>query len=229
MSLCVGCVSGPGGGSYSETTFSGLPSRRLLGLIVLATVPLVVAGLLFKDYLEDEVRSPKIVGGLLIVSGVVLWLAEVVGRRALAPAGSNSGHDVGWRNGVLIGVAQAIAVLPGISRAGSTVSAGMALGMSREFAARFSFLLAVPAIAGAGLFLIIDAISEESLSRSDWWLVALGVAISFAVGHAAIAGLLRLLRGRGFAPIIAYMLISGAAVLIARAAGAKASNIALRC
>ena len=167
MSLCVGCVSGPGGGSYSETTFSGLPPRRLLGLIVVATVPLVVAGLLFKDFLEDEVRSPEIVGGLLMVSGVVLWLAEVVGQRTRSSAGSNSADDVGWRNGVLIGVAQAIAVLPGISRAGSTVSAGMALGMSREFAARFSFLLAVPAIAGAGLFLMVDAISEESLSRSD--------------------------------------------------------------
>ena len=217
-SLCRGSVVGgavalgaQGGGDAIS-----ISARRLLGFIAVATVPLVIAGLLLKDFLEDEVRSPEIVGGLLIVTAAVLWLAEVAGRRVRAPASG----AVGWRSSALVGVAQAVAVLPGISRAGTTISAGMALGMSRELAARFSFLLAVPAIAGAGLFLIVDAIAEESLDGREWGLVALGVAISFVVGYAAIAGLLRLLRRRGFTPIIAYMVASGVAVLAARAAGA---------
>jgi undecaprenyl-diphosphatase len=190
-----------------------MPARRVIWLVALATIPVAVAGYFVKDFLEENLRTPEVAAMSLLITGALLTAAELIGRRNRRLASATE-KDSG-----VVGLFQVAALLPGLSRSGSTMSAAMMGDMTRDAAARFSFLLAVPAIGGAVIFVIADVIINEGFSGHPWGMFALGGGVSFITGYVAIAWLMRILRTRNFTPFIAYVLVVGVAVLIARAAG----------
>ena len=190
---------------------SGIPARNLLGLIVVAMIPLIVAALFIRESLEANFRTPEAVGWLLIGTAVALLIGELLGQRTRRIS------DLKIPDAVAIGLAQILAAFPGISRSGVTMVAGMALGMTRDGAARFSMLLATPAIAGAGLLFAIDSL--DGTDNPDWGAAVLGAALSGITAYFAIAGLMKLLRNGSFRPFIAYCGVVGVAVVMARFAG----------
>lgn len=190
-----------------------MSARRVVWLVGLATIPVAISGFFLKSELEDRFRDPAWVGASLLLTAGLLILAELAGKRnrRLAQAGE--------RDSILAGLFQAIAVLPGVSRAGSTMAGGMLGNLTRDAAARLSFLLAVPAIGGSAVFLLVDVLAEEGLSDRPWGLIILGAVISFITGYVAIAWLMRVLRTRSFKPFIVYVAVLGVAVLVASAFG----------
>jgi undecaprenyl-diphosphatase len=191
-----------------------MPARRVVWLVALATVPVAISGYFLEDLLADTLRNPETVAISLLVTAGLLTAAELIGRRNRRLATTTE------KDSALVGLFQAVAVLPGVSRSGSTMAGGMIGNMTRDAAARFSFLLAVPAIGGAAVFLLAEVILNEGFSGHPWGMILLGGVISFITGYFAIAWLMRILRTRSFTPFIAYVAIVGVAVLIARAAGA---------
>jgi undecaprenyl-diphosphatase len=191
-----------------------MPARKLVWMLVLASIPVAVLGLVLKNALETMMRKPEEVGIALLVTAALLVVAEVVGKRSTRLA------SITIRETMFAGLFQAIAVIPGVSRAGSTMAGGMVGGLTRDAAARLSFLLAVPAIGGSGLFLMLDVIQSEGLGERPWGMIILGAIIAFITGYVAIAWLMRVLRTMSFRPFIAYVAIVGFAVLVARAFGA---------
>ena len=180
---------------------------RLLVLLAIGSVPAGLTGVIFDAFLEDEVRSPIVVGVMLIVFGVVLYLAERFsrGRRDVA---STDVADAVW-----VGAAQAISLIPGVSRSGITISAAMARGFSRQEAARLSFLLATPAILGAGLLKSGEAV-VEGIPSEDVDAIVAGAIVSGVVGWLSIRYLLRLLQSGTFAQFVVYRLIAGAFIVV---------------
>ncbi len=181
------------------------PARRLITLLLIGTVPAVILGLLFEDKVEELISEPKKVAFMLIVTGVIL-LATTLLR-----LGDKQMTDVQPRDSVLIGLAQAMALIPGISRSGMTISAGLARGLERTEAARFAFLLGIPVIAGAGLLQMVEAFRLGEPIPSSVWV---GVVVAGLTGYAAIAILLRLLTRVGLAPFGVYCVTFGAIAMV---------------
>jgi len=161
---------------------------RLLIWIIIATIPTGLMGILFKDWFESLFTRPKIVGGMLLTTGLILWFTRYVKRdgRLL--------EKMGWVDALLIGIVQGIAIIPGISRSGSTISTGLFCGLDRELAGKFSFLLSIPAILGATL---LELRGIES--PAEVWMHLIGMAIAFLVGLLSLKFLMRIVRrGRLF-------------------------------
>ncbi|MXY79274.1 MAG: undecaprenyl-diphosphate phosphatase [Chloroflexi bacterium] len=192
---------------------SGLPPSRLLTLVVVATLPLAVVGLAVRDALDGPLRDPTWVGAFLIGTGVMLGAADRFGRRTRALA------TIGARDGLRIGVAQAVAVLPGVSRSGVCMAAGMLHDVTREGSALFALYLAAPAIGGAGLWAAYQLATDGAEAGVGVGEMALGAAVSFVVAVVAIRGLLALVRAHSLRVFVVYCLGAGVAVLAARAAG----------
>ena len=176
--------------------------RRSL-LLVVATIPGGIAGLAFEKQAESTFRSPVLIAAALIVLGIVLWLVDRMVRddRHLT--------DIGWRDALLIGIAQMFAIIPGVSRSGSTITGGRALGYSREDAAVFSFLMSMPIIAAAAILKVPAAVRAEGFSAP---LIA-GVAASAVSGWLAIGFLLRFVKSRSYGAFAVYRVVLGAAML----------------
>ncbi|MFQ5633345.1 MAG: undecaprenyl-diphosphate phosphatase, partial [bacterium] len=151
-------------------------AARYITFIIWATVPIVLVGLFLKSYVEEAFANPILAGYLLVVTGIILLISRL-GLRA-------SGRVNSFRS-IVVGVVQAIAILPGISRSGSTIAAGMILGVAREEAARFSFLMAIPAIGGAFVLQLID-LSGISISQAYFFALATGFVVSYVSGFLAI-------------------------------------------
>ena len=188
---------------------------RMGWFIGLGTLPVVVFGFAFKDQIETGARNLYLIGTTLIVLGLVLLLAEKVATR------SRDIETVDRTDGILIGFAQALALVPGVSRSGATITAGLLRGLTREAAARYSFLLSIPAVLLSGLFELRHVsdtaqVGEESASLG---MTVVAAVLAFVVGYASIAFLLRFLAQRSTAIFVAYRIAIGAAVLIAAAAG----------
>ncbi len=179
--------------------------------IIMGSLPVVVVGIALKDVIETEFRNLWIIGCTLIGLGVVLGVAERVGRK------SRPISQLGWRSAVLMGLAQALSVIPGVSRSGATISMGLFLGYEREAATRFAFLLAIPAVVGAGLFEMPTALSDDNAFSGTETLAA--TVVSFVVGYATIAWLLRYVSTRSYAPFVIYRILLGAGVLALLSAG----------
>jgi undecaprenyl-diphosphatase len=163
--------------------------RRVVGLIVVGTLPAVVVGLAVKIYFEDFLEAPWLAAAMLLVTGTVLW---VVHHRGL---GTADYRNLSWLGAFWVGVCQAAAILPGLSRSGATIAAGLAVGLSRPAAATYAFLLALPALAGAGVLEGLSAVHQRPQTPWEWLL--LGALVAFAVGLAALRWLERwLVRGR---------------------------------
>lgn len=197
-----------------EGTVEGLRPRRLIWLGVIGTVPIVIIGGLFYETLQDDLRNATTAGAFLLVTGGLIAVAEWRARRSGA---SVAPGDLDERRSLAIGIAQCLAVLPGISRSGMCMVAGMALGQSREAAARWAFWLSMPALAGAGVLAVASLLDEGG--GVDAGSLAIGAVVSFVTALIAIRGLLWLVRGRSLLPFAAYCLGAGVAVLAARAAG----------
>jgi len=180
---------------------------RLLSLIVLATIPVGIVGLLFKDHVDAVFNTPLLAGEALIVTAVFLLIGRQLQRRKQDPS-SLSPLSAG-----LIGVFQAVAIIPGISRSGSTIAAGLACGLSREQAARFSFLIAIPAIGGASLVTAKDLLTQETAVDSNLTAVLLGTTIAFVVGVATLSWLLRIVTADRLHWFAGYCLLVGVATI----------------
>lgn len=184
------------------------PDRRLAWVLVVATIPAGLIGVAFGDALEALVREPAVVALTLVVGGAILWLADRIGRHVRGLDGLGFGSALG------IGVAQVLALIPGVSRSGITISAGLFLGLNRESAARFSFLLAAPTTAGAGLFEALRLVRGETAGTPDAAILAVGVIASLVTGLLAIHGLLGWFRRRGVGVFVAYRVALAALVIV---------------
>jgi undecaprenyl-diphosphatase len=180
---------------------------RLARLIVVGTIPVVVVGVLFADWLEAHMRTPAVIAVTLAIGGFALLLAERVGAQR-RDEGALTTTDA-----ALMGIGQSTALVPGMSRSGSTIATGMLLGMTRESAARFSFLLGIPAIAGAAAKEGIH-ILRTGLSHQDMMLFAIGMMTSAAVGYLTIKYFLRFLAGHRLDVFAYYRLALAAGTVV---------------
>lgn len=188
------------------------PHDARMGWYVIAgSLPIVVVGLALKDVIEDDFRSLWVIGTTLVALGVILGVADRVG------AINRPIESLTLPHAVAFGIAQALAVVPGVSRSGATISMGLFLGYERAACARFAFLLAIPAVLGAGLFEWPAALAEGSEYGLGPLLLA--TAVAFAVGYAVIAWLFRWLEHRSYAPFVVYRIVLGVLVLGLAAGG----------
>ena len=188
-------------------------NARLGWYLIAGTVPIVVFGALFERQIETGARSLYLMGSTLIALGLVLLAAERVGshRRPL--------ESISAREGVLVGLAQAAALIPGVSRSGATISAGLFLGLNRPAAARFSFLLSVPAVVLSGAFQLIGIVRGDPGESGGFVGLAVATLLAFAVGYASIAFLLRWLTSHSTAVFVVYRVVLGVTVLGLAVAG----------
>jgi undecaprenyl-diphosphatase len=184
---------------------------RLGWYIVLGTVPVAVLGLAFKDPIENEFRNLYLIGAALIVFGLVMAYVDGTSKRERDIESLNA------RDGFFIGCAQALALVPGVSRSGSTISAGLWRGLDRPAAARYSFLLSVPAVVLSGLF---ELRHVGGAGTAPAGATALAVLLAFVTGYASIAFLLRYLAHHTLGVFVAYRLVVGTLVIVLAAAGA---------
>jgi undecaprenyl-diphosphatase len=182
------------------------PDRRLAVLLAIATVPALIIGFLLHD-LEDAIREPGLVATTLVIGAAILWLAERSGSRRLLAL------DLSTPKALAIGFAQALALIPGISRSGISISAGLFAGLRREEAARFSFLMATPITAAAAAYEVLKIVRGEGVPVQVTPMVA-GLVMSFLFGIAAIAVLLRFLRTRSTDVFVVYRVLIAAVVLV---------------
>lgn len=176
------------------------PARKMITIIAIGTIPAVVLGLAFETKLDELTERPTAVAVMLIVTGAILLATMLLGL------GSKTTEELSPKDAGIIGLAQSFALVPGVSRSGMTISAGLARGMERVEAARFAFLLGIPAIAGAGLLSVIRAISDGSGVTAS---TIVGMVVAAAVGYGAIAFLIRVLGKIGLAPFGIYCIIAG--------------------
>jgi undecaprenyl-diphosphatase len=181
------------------------PESRLAWCVGLGTIPIGILGLLLKKRIENDFRSLYVIAASLIVLGLVLFVVDRISAKR-----RNVG-DVQVLDGVIVGFWQALALVPGSSRSGTTITGAMLRGFTREDAARFSFLLSIPATGLAGVFQLREVL--KATERPSMLLLAVGTAVSFASGMAAIAFLLKLLRTRTLFGFVAYRVLMGLLLL----------------
>ena len=180
-------------------------SKRLIVGLIVATVPAAILGLLLEDIMETTFRNPLLIAGTLIVGSLVMLAAEKWGRKLSA--------TLGWKRALSVGFFQSLALMPGMSRSGMAISGGMLMGLSRETAARFAFLLAVPLLLGAGAKKMFDLGSSGELAALAVPLLA-GALAAFVSGALVIHWLLRFLRTRTMGVFIVYRLVLAGVLLV---------------
>lgn len=180
---------------------------RLMRLIAVGTIPVVIVGLLFNDFIEQVLRTPAVAAGALTFGAVLMLVAERLGPR------SRSENTMGWGEAILIGCAQASALIPGMSRSGSTISIGMFLGFRRDAAARFTFLLAIPAMVAAAAKEALE-LRHAVLPDGSAGLMIVGVLTSAVVGYLTIKYFLKFLATNRLDVFAAYRLLLAAATVV---------------
>lgn len=178
------------------------PQGRLAWLILLGTLPAIALGLLLENWFEELFSAPTKVAGFLLATGLLLVVSERLGRR------EREERELGWRDALIIGLGQAMAIAPGISRSGATIAVGLLRGLRRETAARFGFLLALPVILGAGL-LQLAKLAESGQGREEWPALALGFITAASSGYLCIRLLLGYLRHHSLYPFALYCCVAG--------------------
>jgi undecaprenyl-diphosphatase len=192
---------------------------RLGWYVIIGTIPICVLGLFFKEEIRSGVRNLWVVATALVAFSAVIALAEYLGRQ------TRDLEHLNWRDAIAVGAAQCLALVPGISRSGSTISAGLFLGLERELAARFGFLLAIPAVFASGLFSLPDAFHPvtKGMSATGPQLLV-STLIAFVIGLAAVAWLLRFLVRHNMYWFVGYRVLAGTAVLILLTTGTVAAT-----
>jgi undecaprenyl-diphosphatase len=190
------------------------PDVRIGWFLIVATIPIGILGFIFRDQIETGARNLWLIGTVLIVFALVLGYADRVGRH------EREIEQLSTRDGVLIGLAQSLSLVPGVSRSGATMSAGLLLGLQRPAAARFSFLLAIPAVVASGLFELKDVVTGDKHVNTSVFNVGVATVVAFFVGYAAIAWLLRYLANHTVTLFVLYRIGLGSLVLVLVASGA---------
>lgn len=173
----------------------GDPDVRMGWMIIIGTLPIGILGLLFQDLIETTLRNLWITVSMLIIFGLILGLADCFGSSHLKL------NNLSWKHALIFGFAQSLALIPGVSRSGGTITAGRILGYSRSEAARYSFLLAMPAIYASGL---LEAVKSVGDNPAGWGQTIVATLIAFLVGYAVIVWFMRLISQRSFAPFVYY-------------------------
>ena len=194
--------------SLRERSLGTDPNRKLAWLLVVATIPAVIAGPILNDRLEAAVRTAEDVAIALVIGAAILWLADQVGRKV------DGIEKVTFPLALVFGLAQSIALVPGISRAGMTISAGLFAGLTREAAARFSFLMATPIIAGAGVFEARKLVTGEAGVPVQAGPLVVGMVAALVAGLAAIHLMLRYLRTHSYGIFVVERIVIAALVLV---------------
>lgn len=201
------------------------PDARMGWLVIIGSIPIVVLGLLFQNAIETTLRSLWIVATTLIVFGIILGLADALGSR------KRTLKDLTWGHGIIYGIAQAFALIPGVSRSGGTITAGLIMGYDRAAAARYSFLLAIPAVFGSGLYELYKSVKEPCHVAHRVALYSPGSAhctpevfngvetlaatvVAFLVGLVVIAYFMRYISHRTFLPFVLYRIALGLAIIV---------------
>ncbi|GAA4148713.1 undecaprenyl-diphosphate phosphatase [Leifsonia shinshuensis] len=195
------------------------PDARMGWLVIVGSVPIVVLGLLFQDAIETTFRSLWIVATTLIVFGILLGVADRVGAK------TRRLKELTWGNGIVFGFAQALALIPGVSRSGGTITAGLFMGYQRRAAARYSFLLAIPAVFGSGLYQLFKAFKEpctEALAQAGTCTAevfgpvetAAATVVAFVVGIVVIAFFMGYISRRSFLPFVVYRIGLGGLLMV---------------
>jgi undecaprenyl-diphosphatase len=182
------------------------PDARLAWAVLIGTIPVGLAGLIFKDLIETQLRSPLVIASSTLIFGLLLWFADKTGKR------SKNEYGLLLCDVLVIGLAQALALIPGTSRSGITITAALMLGLTREAAARFSFLLSIPVIFLAGSFETMEYLSVASIQDAQPLLI--GALISAVSAYACIHYFLKLLERIGMMPFVAYRLVLGIVLLV---------------
>lgn len=194
--------------------------ERVAWCLVIGTIPGAIAGALFEKVVEQKLGQPWLIAVMLAVFGVVLYFVDRQARQ------TRRLENLRLPDALVIGLAQAVALQPGVSRSGVTITAGRALGLAREAAARFSFLLALPVIGGAGLYKGVKLLTgAEKIPPGFAWPFVWGIVASAVSGFVVIWGLLSYLRRRDFAPFIIYRLAAAAVVFTVIALGIRPATI----
>lgn len=182
------------------------PDARMGWFIILGSIPIVVLGLLFEDAIDTTLRSLWFVAFALIGFGILLGLADRIGAKQLTL------DRLSWKHGAIYGLAQAMALIPGVSRSGGTITAGLLLGYTREAAARYSFLLAIPAVLGSGGYKLVK--SFEDPHAAPMLQTAVATAVAFVVALVVIGFFMRYISKRSFMPFVIYRVLLGVVIIV---------------
>ncbi|MDF2491926.1 MAG: uppP [Microbacterium sp.] len=202
-------------GSFTGRVPRNDPDARMGWFIIIGSIPIVVLGLLFQDQIEGVFRSLWLVAGMLIFFGVLLGIADVVGAR------KRKLRDLNARDGAIFGLAQSLALIPGVSRSGGTITAGLFLGYERAAAARYAFLLAIPAVFGSGFYQLFKVVREPEVDPPySLWETGAATVVAFFVALVVIKFFMAWISKRSFLPFVVYRVALGAFVMVMLATGA---------
>ncbi|KAB1644149.1 undecaprenyl-diphosphate phosphatase [Gulosibacter chungangensis] len=191
------------------------PDARMGWLIIIGSIPIVLLGVLLQDFIRSQFRSLWIVATTLIVFGIILGIADVLGKR------EKQLDKLDVKDGIIYGFAQALSLIPGVSRSGGTITAGRLMGYDRPSAARYSFLLAIPAVLGSGGYELYNALTESSDATAiAWGPTILATIIAFIVGWVVIKFLMKWVETRSFMPFVIYRIALGTLLFVLLAFGA---------
>ena len=186
------------------------PDAKMGWYVIVGTIPIGIAGLVFKSSIETTARNLWLVASALIVMGILLGIADRFAKHV------KSESDINVRNAVIFGFGQALALIPGVSRSGATITAGLAMGFKRDVAARYSFLLAIPAVFASAALTAGDISSDNFV---NWPATIVATVVAFVVGYAVIASLMKYLQTRTFLPFVIYRIGLGTFLVILLATG----------
>ena len=184
------------------------PDARMGWLIILGSLPIGVLGLLLEDYIDTEFRSLWITATMLVVFGVILAVADRVGRQA------RHLDDLTVKHGVLFGLAQALALIPGVSRSGGTITAGLLMGYTREAAARYAFLLAIPAVFASGLYKLAQYVGQPQAGPYGMTETLVATGIAFVVAYVIIGWFMHYISNRSYTIFVWYRIALGLAIFV---------------
>ena len=196
--------------SLTKKTERANPDAKMGWYVIIGTIPIGIAGLAFKSSIETTARNLWLVAATLIVMGILLGLADRYARH------TKSETDINTKNAVLFGLGQALALIPGVSRSGATITAGLAMGFKRDVAARYSFLLAIPAVFASAALTAGDISSDSFV---NWPATIVATIVAFVVGYFVIASLMKYLQTRTFLPFVIYRIALGTLLMVLLANG----------
>ncbi|AZM78913.1 undecaprenyl-diphosphate phosphatase [Streptomyces sp. KPB2] len=208
--------------SLTDKSMRHDPDARMGWLVIVGSIPIGVLGLTLKDQIEGPFRDLRITATMLIVVGVIIGIADRMaardekGGRHRAPQQRKELENLGVRDGLIYGLCQAAALIPGVSRSGATISGGLFMGYRREAAARYSFLLAIPAVLASGVFELKDAMESDHVS---WGPTLFATVIAFATGYAVIAWFMKFISTKSFMPFVWYRIALGILLVVLVGAG----------